>query len=109
VVLAVLVLSHGVGGVFVRLYLKLLVELKPVPPVLLEGTGIETDEGVLSVVLNGALDEGLEDAAMELLALYVFLVLENGENEIVLARLGRGVCFVDVYDEGTEIVPVPDE
>jgi hypothetical protein len=34
-----------------------------------EGTGTETDEGVLSVVLTGGLDEGLEDADAELLAL----------------------------------------
>jgi hypothetical protein len=68
VVLTVLVLSHGVGGGFVRLDLTLVV-LEPVPLVLPEGTGIETDEGVLSVVLTAGLDEGLDDADTELLAL----------------------------------------
>jgi hypothetical protein len=68
VVLAVLVLSHGVGGGFVRLDLTLVV-LEPGPLVLPEGTGTETDEGVLSVVLTMGLDEGLEDADAELLAL----------------------------------------
>jgi hypothetical protein len=54
VVMAVLVLNHGVGSGFVRLDLMLVV-LKPVPPVLLDGEGmISVDEEFVYGVDTGA-------------------------------------------------------
>lgn len=102
-----LVLSQGVGGGFVRLYLKVLVELKPILLVLLDGdgtTGVENGGNVVSVVMKAGLEDGLEDT--ELLGLYVFSVLENKEYDIVSAELGAGVLDLDEYEDESDALGV---